>query len=493
MAGSPARASSRTSSRFSLSSSLRFLAITGAAAAACAAGASAQTAQSTRPPLHFPRIYSGAPFKPATTPVGAQAKQPVTVVVQMSDDPIAVVRANAPNHWISAAQHSSVAAAVDAQQASVLPAIQGSGGRILARYHGALNGIKVRIDHDQIESLKSLPGVTAVLPVRMYHLDNAESVPFIGAPQVWQGVPGYRGEGVKVAIIDTGVDYTQADFGGPGTVAAYQAALATDTAAPDPTLVGPNAPKVKGGIDLAGDAYDATNPTSVAQPDPNPLDCNSHGTHTAGTLAGFGITPDGKTYTGPYNTAAYTQGFLVGPGVAPKADLYSVKVFGCAGSTNLVVDAIDWAIDNDMNVISMSLGSDFGTAKDADEIAVRNATHAGIIVVAASGNSGPIPYVTSSPAGAASAISVAAMDSHASYPGTQITFDTGTIEVQDSNGAPLPAGPLSVVVLRNPDGTISLGCDESEYVDSQIAGKIVVTLRGVCARIQRAQFGQAHG
>jgi subtilisin family serine protease len=493
MAVHRACALARASSRLTLSSSLRFLTITGAAAAACAAGASAQTVQSARPLVHFPRIYSGAPFRPATVPVGAQAKQPVTVVIQMSDDPIAVVRANAPNHAISAAQHSSVAATVDAQQAGVLPAILGSGGRVLARYHGALNGIKVRIDHDQIETLKSLPGVTAVLPVRTYHLDNAESVPFIGAPQVWQGVPGYRGEGVKVAIIDTGVDYTQADFGGPGTVAAYQAALATDTAPPDPTLVGPNAPKVKGGIDLAGDAYDATDPTSVPQPDSNPLDCNDHGTHTAGTLAGFGITPDGKTYTGPYNTAAYAQGFLVGPGVAPKADLYSVKVFGCAGSTNLVVDAIDWAIDHDMNVISMSLGSDFGTAEDADEIAVRNATHAGIIVVAASGNSGPIPYVTSSPGGAASAISVAAMDSHASYPGTQIAFNTGTIEVQDSNGAPLPSGPLSVVVLRNPDGSISLGCDESEYVDSLIAGKIVVTLRGVCARIQRAQFGQAHG
>jgi subtilisin family serine protease len=495
MAGHRACANSRASSSFTLSSSLRFLAITGAAAAACAAGASAQTAQTTQALPHFPRIYSGAPFRPANIPVGAQANKPVTVVVQMSDDPIAVVRANAPNHWISAAQHSSVAAAVDAQQAGVLPAILGSGGRVLARFHGALNGIKVRIDHDQIESLKSLPGVTAVLPVRTYHLDNAESVPFIGAPQVWQGVPGYRGEGVKVAIIDTGVDYTQADFGGPGTVAAYQAALATDAAPADPTLVGPNAPKVKGGIDLAGDTYDASDPTSVPQPDANPLDCNSHGTHTAGTLAGFGITPDGKTYKGPYNTAAYTQGFLVGPGVAPKADLYSVKIFGCGATatTNLTVDAIDWAIDNDMNVISMSLGSDFGTSEDADELAVRNATHAGIIVVAASGNSGPIPYITSSPGGAATAISVAAMDSHLSYPGTQVTFNSGTLELQDSNGAPVPTGPLSVVVLRNADGSISLGCDESEYVNSQIAGKLVVTLRGVCARIQRAQFGQAHG
>ncbi|HEX5462508.1 MAG TPA: S8 family serine peptidase [Steroidobacteraceae bacterium] len=502
MAGGRACADPRAPSRSTLSSSLRTLAITGAAAAACAAGASAQTAQSTHPLGRFPRIYSGAPFKPATVPVGAQAKQRVTVVVQMSDDPIAVVRANAPNHRISAAQHHSVAAAVDAQQAGVLPAITGSGGRVLARFHGALNGIKVRIDHDQIESLKSLPGVTAVLPVRTYHLDNAESVPFIGAPQVWQGVPGYRGEGVKVAIIDTGVDYTQADFGGPGTVAAYQAALATDAAPPDPTLVGPNAPKVKGGIDLAGDAYDASDPTSVPQPDANPLDCNSHGTHTAGTLAGFGITTDGKTYTGPYDAAAYTQGFLVGPGVAPKADLYSVKIFGCGAeaTTNLTVDAIDWAIDNDMNVISMSLGSDFGTSEDADEIAVRNATNAGIIVVAASGNSGPIPYVTSSPGGAASAISVAAMDSHLSYPGAQVKLDSGTVELQDSNGAAVPSAALPVVVLHDATqpGGISLGCNDTDYTDpnthqSIVAGKLVITQRGVCARILRAQLGQAHG
>ncbi|MDE2448209.1 MAG: S8 family serine peptidase [Gammaproteobacteria bacterium] len=498
MVGRRACAQARASAGVRLSSSLRFLAFTGAAAVACAAGASAQTAQSTRPVTHFPRVYSGAPFKPTTIPVGAQAKEQVTVVVQMSADPIAVVRANAPNHVISDAQHRSVAATVDAQQAAVMPAILGSGGRVLAQFHGALNGIKIRIARDQIQTLKSLPGVTAVLPVRMYHLDNAESVPFIGAPQVWQGVPGYRGEGVKVAIIDTGVDYTQADFGGPGTVAAYKAALASDSLAPDPTLVGPNAPKVKGGIDLAGDAYnpDPNNPSApgnTPHPDANPLDCNGHGSHTAGTLAGFGITADGKTYTGPYNVAAYSQGFSVGPGVAPKADLYSVKVFGCTGATNLVVDAIDWAIDHDMNVISMSLGSDFGTAEDADEVAARNAAKAGIIVVAASGNSGPIPYITSSPAGSASAISVAAMDSHSSYPGARVTLDTGSVELQDSNGAPVPTGSLPVVVLRNSNGSVSLGCNESEYVDSQIAGKLVVTTRGVCARILRAQFGQAHG
>jgi len=278
-------------------------------------------------------------------------------------------------------------------------------------------------------------------------------------------------------------------------VAAYQAALAGDTQTPDPSLFGPDAPKVKGGIDLAGDAYDASDPTSVPQPDPNPLDCNGHGTHVAGTLAGFGITAAGETYAGPYDTAAYAQGFTVGPGVAPKADLYAVKIFGCGANatTDLVVDGIDWAIDNGMNVINMSLGEDFGTAQDADEIAAANAARAGIVVVAASGNSGPIPYITSSPGGAAAAISVAAMDSNASYPGAQVSLNTGNVELQDSNGAQVPPGPLPVVVLRNADGSISLGCDESQYVDSQIAGKLVVTLRGTCPMIDRVEYGQAHG
>jgi subtilisin family serine protease len=333
-------------------------------------------------------------------------------------------------------------------------------------------------------------------------------VPFIGAPLVWQGTPGFRGEGMKIAIIDTGIDYTHANFGGPGTVAAFVAAEATSTQPADPALFGPNAPKVKGGTDLVGDDYNAdpnADPTSpfpfqpIPHPDPNPLDCSAsrgggHGSHTAGTAAGFGVA-NGGTYGGPYNSAAYQQTqFAVGPGVAPKADLYMVRVFGCEGSTDVVVEAIEWAVQNDMDVISMSLGSDFGPARTADAIASQNATKAGITVVAASGNAGPGLYITSTPASGNGVISVAAMDSTATFPGAAMTLNTGkTIEVQNSNGAALPGGALGIVVLRNPNGSVSLGCNEAEYVDATIAGKLVVTLRGTCDRVFRAVAGQKHG
>ena len=87
----------------------------------------------------------------------------------------------------------------------------------------------------------------------------------------------------------------------------------------------------------------------------------------------------------------------MGPGVAPLADLYSIRVFGCAGSTDVVTQAIEWAVDNDMDVINMSLGSDFATGVSDDALAADAAVKAGLVVVSAAGNAGDIPYVLGSP------------------------------------------------------------------------------------------------
>jgi subtilisin family serine protease len=459
------------------------------AAALIATGASAQTV--ARP--HLSRITGTA------IPGAPLSQRSQTVVLKLSGDPVAVVRSRMPGKQLAEADRLAIQTTLRRQQDAIVPAIEAIGGKVLARFQHAINGIKVQGTPSQIKSFAALPGVVQVKGVRTYSLVNAHSVPFIGAPLAWQGPPGLHGEHVRVAVIDTGVDYTHANFGGPGTVSAWQTAFASSTLPADPTLFGPNAPKVKGGIDLVGDLYDANVAGSVPVPDPNPLDCNGHGSHTSGTATGFGVTSAGATFQGPYDATTPSQAFTIGPGVAPLADLYAVRVFGCAGSTNVVVDGIDWAVANNMQVISMSLGSDFGTEDDADAEASENAVEAGIVVAVASGNSGPIPYVTSTPGSGEKAISVAAMDSHDSFPGETLALSPGgSIVAIDANGIAATNGSsLAVVVLPDTKGTgsagISLGCDPTEYTAAGVAGKLVVTARGSCARVARAIFGQEAG
>src|SRR5882672_2709479 len=427
------------------------------------------------------------------------ATQPVTVFLKMAGDPVAVVRSRAPGKQISEPERRSIADNLRREQDAVTPAIEAMGGTVVAKLQHAINGIKVRATRDQLASLATLPGVVGIKPVLIYKPVNAVSVPFIGAPAVWGGSPAFHGEHIKIAILDTGADYTHANFGGPGTVAAFNGAFANSTKPADPALFGPNAPKVKGGTDLVGYNYNASDPkNNTPHPDPNPLDCNGHGSHVAGTAAGFGVKDDGTTFRGPYDANTPNVKFRIGPGVAPRADVYAVRVFGCAGSTDVVVEAIDWAVQHDMQIISMSLGADFGPEDTADAEASEHAAEAGLIVVAAAGNAGQSVYFLGSPAAGDKTLAAAAMDSTATFPGATLTLNTGTkLTAQNNNAAALPSRSLSIFVLPDTAKTgaegVSLGCDENEYDPAKIAGKLVVALRGVCARVDRAIFGQRHG
>src|SRR2546427_804572 len=356
---------------------------------------------------------------PVWTPLGV-SKAPVTVVVQLAGDSVAEQQGYA-GRKLERGEKDRIKGSLRSQEDGLRGSIESLGGTVVASYQAAYNGIKVRIAHDRVKELAALHGVVAVRPLQLMKPHNVRGIPLIGTPSVWQSL-GLHGEGVKIAIIDTGIDYTHANFGGPGTAAAYTVAHAKETEKANPALFGPSAPRIKGGTDLVGDSYNpdpAAGPAfqPIPHPDPNPLDCNGHGSHVAGTAAGSGVTSAGTTYTGPYNAAtlAAPGNFSVGPGVAPKADLYAIRVFGCEGPTDVTVDAIEWAVDNDMDVINMSLGSVFGSKDDPSAVASTNAAKAGVIVVASAGNSGPGPYVTGSPATADRAISVAAEDPRAAF------------------------------------------------------------------------------
>ncbi|MGH3007997.1 MAG: S8 family serine peptidase [Gaiellaceae bacterium] len=490
-------------------------------------------------------------------PLGASNKM-MGYILELPAKPVAVVDASSKatgNGPLSMTRRSNLIGQIKAAQSPVATAVHNIGGVVTAKFQTVYNGMGVRIPARDAYKLASLQGVKAIYAMHTFKPANVNSVPLINGPETWDGVDGFTGTGMKIGDIDTGLDYTHADFGGPGTVNAWNCALAHSTL--DPSEVncgefggnlgqyfGSGAPKVKGGTDLVGNCYDAAAGTPynangidcrsadplTPQPDNNPLDCNSHGTHTAGTLAGFGVDADGNTYdyTQPnaYNASTISDNnWTVGPGMAPNASLYAIRVFGCSGvvGDDVLIAAMDWAVNNGMDVINMSLGADFGSASDADSVAASNTAKEGVIVVSASGNSGNAPYITSSPAAGTNGIAVAANDSNPSFPAASLTLttnggttgDAGTLTAIDANGfdfssmtgnhtlTDVPPSGEEVFVngvdsQTKDNGSISLGCSVAEDEGANGGnplpeGTIIVVTRGVCARVAKAVYGQEAG
>ena len=123
--------------------------------------------------------------------------------------------------------------------------------------------------------------------------------------------------------------------------------------------------------------------------------------------------------------------WLVGPGTAPGAGLYSLKVFGdIGGSTNLTSLALDRAADPNadgdlsdrLDVVNMSLGSDGSPADDADNLLIDALTALGTVMVISSGNAGDITDIGGGPGNAASALTVAnSVGAPQTYDGVEVT------------------------------------------------------------------------
>jgi subtilisin family serine protease len=414
----------------------------------------------------------------------------------------------------SARQVQSVAQKIDQTQRGLLASLTGAniGGRVIYRTQISYNGIAMTVSPNKISAIAALPGVKAVHPMNPKFLTTAFSdIDFLGTRPLW--LAANIGTTIAVADIDTGLDYYHTNFGGPGTYPVCDHSM--------PGCSGFPSTKAPIGYDFAGDAYNGSN---VPAPDPDPYDCNGHGTATASLIAGYGVNgdgfygPAGSTYTGPWNTPNPNMTHLkCAPGFAPGAQLVPLRVFGCAGSTNLVTEAIEWVMGYNMgaavagyppapktvpyiHVINMSLGANEGFADDPDDVAASNAGSTGIIICSAAGNAGDSYYIHSSPAAASGTLGVAATfnDQGGFIYDSNVTSNTvggggiGTkyFSIKGSASAAIPGGGITGnLVYAVPNDANAAALSNA----AQVAGNIVLIDRGTTTFTDKVNKGLAAG
>ncbi|KAF9189019.1 hypothetical protein BGZ50_000985 [Haplosporangium sp. Z 11] len=333
----------------------------------------------------------------------------------------------------------------------------------------SLNAVSISVRDASIlkEILSHVDGIKLVEPVVMHDRPgvNKESIltsgkdipkPFTvhnltGVRQVHESLK-FFGEGIKIGIIDSGVDYNHPALGGcfgPGCKVAY-------------------------GTDLVGD--------DGQSPDNDPMtDCDGHGTHVAGIIA------------------ANDTDFI---GVAPRATLGAYRVFGCKGGTSndVIIKALLAAAADRMQVINLSLGGPGGWRQGREARLVDELAKNGILVVAAMGNEGQMGlFESSSPGVAKDSITVASTE-NAFKSSMYFTVHQEVLEVE-----PRPilyigdvdmdlANTTLVQIASGTSGNVKN--DACQPIDKDLKGKIALIRRGDCTfkiKITNAAMANASG
>jgi minor extracellular serine protease Vpr len=309
--------------------------------------------------------------------------------------------------------------------------------RIRKTFKRAFHGFSIELMESEVEMLQSFNQIERIDKVVEYSANLDGSVPFIGGDSV-RGMIDPNGErltgkGIKVAVIDTGLDYTHPDL------------------------------KInyKGGYDVVD--FDNDPMETVASQGPPTL----HGTHVAGIIAANGQLK----------------------GVAPEAELYAYRALGPGGqgTTEQVIEAIEKAIEDGVDVLNLSLGNTVNGPDWPTSIALDKAVEEGIVAVTSNGNSGPNMWTVGSPGTSTKAISVGA-----SAPPLKTPYIT--IPGLDQEVTLYPIGGTLPWTLKRDFELVEVGYGlEEEWEEVDATNKIVLIRRGMIPFAEKAKAAQKAG
>lgn len=402
-------------------------------------------------------------------------------------------------------RQNEASAAIAATQQTLLAKAAERGVRTLGASQVLLNALYVRATDEQVAALKALPEVESVQRMRPLRRHINKALDLVNARAAWNqlGGGGQAGNGVKIAILDTGIDPNHPAFrnfsGRPPEGYPKCREQAGDCRFTNNKIIA-----ARSYVDLLNFAF-GTNPNDTRPDDNSPADRDGHGTATAMMAAA-------QEHDSPIGRIS---------GAAPRAFLGNYKVFGSNGINeftfpNVVIRALEDAIADDMDIASLNLGQPAGYGAldnicgesgtqpcDAFARAVQNAVNLGLIVTVSAGNSGdsgpnfPSYNTISSPATAPKAIAVGATtNSHIWYNtltvlGNGVPADLQTVNFRFTNGPQITApleGPLVDV------GSISsnrLAC--AALPDNSLNSRIALVERGTCTLAEKVTNAQRAG
>ncbi|MBW5469133.1 S8 family serine peptidase [Brevibacillus formosus] len=395
----------------------------------------------------------------------------VSVIIELQSEP----SITAKHSEGSESSVRSLQAKVEEEQESFLDEAKDNKVKLKVKrkFEHVFNGMEVTVSADELEELAELPQVKRIYQNTYYELPQIDAVSEKASSTKWDQAPlqqigvldmwkeGLTGKGLKVGVIDTGVDYKHPDLKD-----AYKGGYDSFDNDKDPYEEAP----IPVEDDRDGKGYEGS----------------SHGTHVSGTIVGRA-----KNKTSDVQVK----------GVAYGADLYVYRVLGReGGSSAQVIDGIEKAVKDGMDVINLSLGAAMEKNSDSpDAIAVNNAVLSGVITVVSGGNSadderGRHYYTAGSPSGARLPITVAAVDSPTvqydssatSSFGANYEFPVMAWQVRKDNFASIIGTKPLPVVYAN------LG-SRSDFEKANVKGKVALVSRGTLGFTEKIENARKAG